>query len=79
MRVIIANPERIFFEGFAKRAILPGEDGEFSIWDFNQALIATLKKGNVVLDSGKELKSETIGINSGVVSFERNELMILCL
>ena len=79
MRVIIRNPEMVFFEGFARRAILPWEDGEFSIWDFNQTLIATLEKGNVVLNLGKGVPSETIKINPGVAAFDRNELMILCL
>ncbi len=79
MRVIIRNPERVFFEGFAREAILPGEDGEFTIWDFHQALIATLRKGNVILNSGEQVPPEIFEINQGLVTLERNELMILCL
>ena len=77
--MIIRNPEKIFYEGFAKEAVLPGEDGEFSIWDFHQALIASLKKGNVVLNFGKSIDSQTIAIGPGVVTLDRNELMVLCL
>jgi F0F1-type ATP synthase epsilon subunit len=79
MRVIIRNPEKIYFEGFAKEAILPGEDGEFSVWDFHQSLISTLRKGNVILNQGKDIPAKIIGVNSGVVTLDRNELMILCL
>jgi len=79
MRVIIRNPERILFEGFTRQAILPGEDGEFSVWDFHQTLIAALKKGMVILHSGKTIAPERIEIGSGIATLDRNELMILCL
>ena len=79
MRVIIRNPQKIFYEGFAKEAILQGEDGEFSIWDFHQSLISSLRKSSIILRFGKELKPEAIEINGGLATFDRNELMVLCL
>ncbi|MFH1678145.1 MAG: hypothetical protein ABH914_00790 [Candidatus Omnitrophota bacterium] len=79
MHVIIRNPVRLIFEGFAKEAILPGEDGELSVWDFHHALITTLAKGYITLKSGKNLPAKEVEINSGVATLERNELMILCL
>ena len=79
MRVFIRNPERVFFEGFASEAILPGEEGELSIWDFHQALITSLTKGIIVLNLGKDMPAEKIKINSGVATLDRNELMILSL
>lgn len=79
MKITIRNPERVFFQGFAKEAILPGEDGEFSVWDFHQGLMATLKKGNVILSRGKDMPLKSIEIDPGVMTLDRNELIILCL
>ena len=79
MHVVIRNVESVFFDGFAREVVLPGEDGEFSIWDFHQTLIASLREGDVFLSLGKDMPQKIVHISPGVAKFERSELGIMCL
>jgi len=79
MHAIIRNVQSVLFDGFVKEVVLPGEDGEFSIWDFHQTLLARLREGDIILGLGKDMPKKIVHINSGVVKFERSELAIMCL
>lgn len=45
MKVIIHTSFAKLYETEAKEVILPGEDGEFSVLDFHQPFIYSLKSG----------------------------------
>ena len=78
MHVIIRDFEHVMFDGFLKEIILPGEDGEISLWDFHQTIITRIKKGMIFLGSIHNPKTRVIKINSGIVKFHLNELIVLC-
>ena len=52
--------------------ILPGEEGELSVMDFHQPIVACLKEGIIKVD-GKH----SIPIKKGVARMEGNELSVL--
>jgi len=77
MKVVVRAFNEVYYDGFAKEAILPGDDGELSIWDFHQMLITRLRKGSILLIL-ENLKAKKINIESGIAKFHRNELIVLC-
>jgi F0F1-type ATP synthase epsilon subunit len=79
MHVVIRDVKGVFFDGFVKEVILPGEDGELSIWDFHQTLVSCLREGDIILGFGKDMPKKSVHINAGVAKFERSELGIMCL
>ncbi|MFC1658231.1 hypothetical protein ACFL1D_02470 [Candidatus Omnitrophota bacterium] len=79
MHAIIRDVQGVFFDGFVKEVVLPGEDGEFSVWDFHQTLLSRLREGEVTLGFGKNMPVKKLKISPGVVKFERSELVIMCL
>ncbi len=56
----------------ASCVVLPGEEGELSVMDFHQEIVACLKKGIVKVD-----KKHSIRIKKGIARMEGNELSIL--
>ena len=62
----------MIFEDLATCVILPGEDGELSIMDFHQNLVATLKEGEVRID-----RQKPITIKKGIVKVEKIGVSIL--
>lgn len=87
MRVAVLNATRILYEGNAKEVILPGEEGEFAVLDFHQALLSSLTKGIIRIIASEAMRrtgriSEklfqvNIGINKGLAKMIRNELVIM--
>ncbi len=59
-------------KGMASCVILPGEEGELSIMDFHQPIIACLKEGTIQIDN-----SDSIRIKKGIARMEGNELSVL--
>jgi len=59
------------FQELVKCVILPGDEGELSILDFHQPIIARLKKGIIKVDR------ERISIQKGIANMQDNELVIL--
>lgn len=47
MKIKILSAFQEVLSGDAKEVILPGEDGEFSVWDFHQSCIIRLKSGRI--------------------------------
>lgn len=62
----------IMFEDLATCVILPGEDGELSLMDFHQNLVATLKEGVVRIDAHKPIE-----VKKGIVKVDKNGVSIL--
>ncbi|MDP8297384.1 MAG: hypothetical protein RAP41_04285 [Candidatus Orphnella occulta] len=56
----------------ASCVILPGEEGQLSIMDFHQPIVACLKKGVIKID-----QSRSIQIKSGIARMEGNVLSVL--
>ena len=87
MRVAVVDPWRMVFEGNVEEAILPGQDGEFSVLDFHQPFLYRLRRGTIQLKrSGARpgvrvmggVEAEVrIAIMDGVAKMAANELVIL--
>jgi F0F1-type ATP synthase epsilon subunit len=60
------------FQELVSQVVLPGEDGELTLMDFHQPIIACLKDGAVKIDN-----TPPIAVKSGVASMRNNELVIL--
>jgi len=50
LRVIVTSPERVLFDGTARRVIFPGEQGIFEVQILHRSLISRLIGGEVVVD-----------------------------
>ena len=70
--VVILNPQKILFEGQAKKVFLKGDEGEFEILENHAPVISVLSKGKVVID-GKT----SVSVRSGIVRFEKDSLVVL--
>lgn len=79
MHLIIRDFDKIIFDEFVREAVLPGDDGELSVWDFHQPLVTRLKKGEIMVRFNSNTELKTVHINSGIAKFHNNELVILCL
>jgi F0F1-type ATP synthase epsilon subunit len=60
-----------FFNEMVSTVVLPGEEGQLSVWDFHQAMLTCLKEGEVVID-----KSHFIPIKQGVAKMDLNRLVL---
>lgn len=78
MRLFVADPMRIVYEGNVKEVILPGEDGELSVLDFHQSFLYCLKRGDIkiTLYAAASMQANII-IKNGVAKMQRNELTII--
>lgn len=45
MKVVIHTMFEKLYEDEAREVVLPGEDGEFSVWDFHQYCLYSLRRG----------------------------------
>lgn len=61
----------LVFEGLVEYAVLPGEEGELSILNFHQSIIAKLKSGVVKTDK------KWVPIKRGIAKMQNNELVVL--
>ncbi len=49
MRVTIHNAIKKLVDSDAREVVLPGEDGELSVWDFHQSCLYSLRAGQIKL------------------------------
>lgn len=73
MRVSVLEPWRVIYEGNAKEAVLPGEDGELCVLDFHHPFLYRLCRGVIALQPA----GARIPIADGVARMTGNELVIL--
>lgn len=73
MTLVVLNPKHVIFEGEAKSICLTGDSAEFELLEHHAPIVSLLRAGEVVVDGGRE----TIAIKRGMVTFDRNECMIL--
>jgi F0F1-type ATP synthase epsilon subunit len=71
MRVTLFRGARRLFEGTAAQVVLPGEEGEISIFDFHAPLLCTLGQGAVSIDDA------AFPVQGGVARVARNAVTVL--
>jgi F-type H+-transporting ATPase subunit epsilon len=76
MQLEIVNPEEKLFEGEVKSVRLPGSDGSFGILNNHAPIVATLKKGSIVVTDNNN-KEHIFEVNGGVVEVSDNRASIL--
>ena len=75
MKLEILTPDAVLFDGEARHVFLPGSDGALGVLDRHAAMITTLRKGTVKVDtSGGE---HTFELNGGTVEVLDNKVLIL--
>ncbi len=75
MRVTVMDGRDLVYKGEAWEAVMPGYDGEFSVWDFHQPLLYRLRRGLIKIRSEKE---GIFRVKDGLARFSGNNLLILC-
>ncbi|MBN3038725.1 MAG: hypothetical protein JW869_04820 [Candidatus Omnitrophica bacterium] len=60
------------FDDLASCVVLPGEDGEISLLDFHQTIVACLKEGTIRIDNKKP-----IPIKKGIARAEKNKISVI--
>jgi len=70
MKVKILTPVKKILEEEATEVTLPGEDGEFSVMDFHQPCLYSLRPGQMkVLGKGQK-RAKRIIVKKGIVRVE---------
>ena len=70
MKVEILTIFKSLFSAEANEVILPGEDGEFSVWDFHEPCLYSLRAGRIIMPK----KSNSIAIKRGLAIIGENKL-----
>lgn len=78
MKVTIHTAFEKLYEDQAREVILPGEDGEFSVWDFHQPCLYSLRRGWLrIVPREKKEKEYRLMIKRGVAKIDSRSLVIL--
>jgi len=78
MKVKIVTPQKKVFEGEAKEVVLPGEDGEFSVFDFHQPCLYSLRAGRIRVGfKDKKAEKQKVFIKRGVARVGLGTLEVL--
>lgn len=62
------------FKQAVSNVVLPSEEGQLSVWDFHQSMIASLKEGQIEVD-----KKKLMLIKSGVARAGNNQLVVFVI
>jgi F0F1-type ATP synthase epsilon subunit len=80
MKLTILSPREKLFQDEVKEAVLPGSDGELSVWDFHQPFLYRLSQGSIRIvpySTKKKGESKIFEINDGMAKMNKNELTIM--
>jgi len=77
MRVSLLSSRKKYFEGDAKRVMLPLEDGEMCVLDFHQPFVCALIAGTLRIERAWEGAGLTISIKRGLAKMLGNEVVLL--
>jgi F-type H+-transporting ATPase subunit epsilon len=80
MKLTILTPREKIFEDEVQEVMLPGADGEFSVWDFHQPFLYRLNEGIIRIVARGQKRSgdiKTFEINDGMAKMNKNELTIM--
>jgi F-type H+-transporting ATPase subunit epsilon len=72
MKLMVLSPKQTIFEGEVRSIFLPGDLAEFELLDYHAPIVSLLRTGNVLVDGQRK-----IPIERGMLTFDRNECMIL--
>lgn len=71
LNVCVLSPKGVIFQGTARRAVLPGEEGVFEVLPFHKSIVSRLISGNLFIDN------EAIPIVRGAMKLDKNELTVI--
>jgi F0F1-type ATP synthase epsilon subunit len=77
MKIRILSSQEKLLEDEAKEVILPGEDGEFSVWDFHEPCLYRLRLGKIMVKLRKEKEKREFPIKRGLAKVEFDMLVAL--
>jgi F-type H+-transporting ATPase subunit epsilon len=69
--IVIYSPEKQVFQGKAKSAAFPGENGVFEILSYHKPLLSRLVSGNIIIDE------KSFMIRCGIVGINRNKATVV--
>ena len=75
MYIELVTPDHVVFEGQADVVTLPGSEGSFQILNNHAPIISSLKKGEIVIKTGKE--ELYFQVDAGVVEVLANKITVL--
>jgi len=75
MNLEIITPDKNVFAGEATAVTFPGTEGQFQVLNNHAALVSTLGRGEVIIDTGTGKKNYTI--DGGVVEVLNNKVLVL--
>ncbi|MDR1876423.1 MAG: F0F1 ATP synthase subunit epsilon [Flavobacteriaceae bacterium] len=88
MKIQILTPEEVIFDGEVVSVTVPGSKGEFQMLENHAAIVSTLEKGKIKLESINSLsvsnkltdegKFKVYPIKGGILEFGNNKGIILC-
>jgi len=69
--ISILSPQKIIFNGKARRVVLPGEQGIFEVLPFHKSILSRLISGTLFIDE------ESFFIRRGVIKVYQNKVTII--
>jgi len=77
MKIRILSSQEKLLEDEAREVILPGEDGEFSVWDFHEPCLYRLRLGKIIVKLRKEKEERSFPIKRGLAKVDFDRLAAL--
>jgi F-type H+-transporting ATPase subunit epsilon len=74
--LVIASVGETRFDGAAVSVTLPGESGQFTVLPHHEALVTTLKPGNIIVHQS-EGDQKLFAVESGVVECSGSGVVVL--
>lgn len=71
LKILVATPERVLFEGSAQSVIVPGEKGVFEVLPFHKPIISRLLAGKLIIDH------QVVPIRRGVMKASQNKVTVI--
>ncbi|AQG81223.1 ATP synthase F1 subunit epsilon [Spirosoma montaniterrae] len=75
MTLDIITPDRKVFSGEVSAVTFPGSQGQFQVLNDHAALVSTLAKGPIVVQSAAG--QQTFTVDGGVVEVLQNKVLVL--
>jgi F-type H+-transporting ATPase subunit epsilon len=76
MQVELLTPDAVLYNDEAISVSLPGIDGRFQLLNLHAAMVSTLAKGEVVIET-KDNQKKTFEITGGILEILNNKAIIL--
>jgi len=76
MKVSVQTIFEKLFDDEAREVVLPGEDGEFSVWDFHQPCLYSLERGllRIIPRKSQEFRLE---IKRGIANIKPDSVVLI--